>query len=83
MYRIRLTNGTEYPVRFCGARGGLLTMEILTADSFLTVAEVFTEQAASVTFLYDSTQEVFEGYTELVMMNGSTSGAYTITLRKE
>ena len=83
MYRIKLNDGAEYPVRFCSARGGLLTMEILTADSFLDVAQVFTEQAASVTFLYDSSQEVFEGYTELIMINGSTPGAYTITLRKE
>ena len=83
MYKIRLSDGAEYPVRFCSARGGLLTMVILTADSFLDVAEVFTEQAASVTFLYDSSQEVFEGYTELVMINGSTPGAYTVTLRKE
>lgn len=83
MYKIRLNDGTEYPVRFCSARGGLLTMEILSDIDFLSVAHLFTYQVQTVTFLYDSSQEVFEGYTELIMINGSTPGAYTITLRKE
>lgn len=83
MYKIRLSNGEEYPARFCSARGGLLTMGIETDRSFLAVAHSFTDYTQTVTFLYDSTQETFEGYTELTMINGSTVGEYLITLRQE
>lgn len=83
MYKIRLSNGEEYPARFCSARSGLLTMSIQTDRSFLAVAHSFADNSQTVTFIYDSTEETFEGYTELVMINGSTAGEYLITLRQE
>lgn len=82
MYRIRLSDGTEYPARFCAARGNLLTMSIETGSSFLALAHAFSDYADPVVFLYDSTEQVFEGFSELVMINGSTRGEYLITLRK-
>ena len=83
MYKIRLSNGEEYPARFCSARGGLLTMSIQTDRSFLAVAHSFADYSQTVIFIYDSTQETFEGYTELVMINGIEAGEYLITLRQE
>ncbi len=83
MYKIRLTDGEEFNARFCSARGGLLTMGIQSDRSFLAVAHSFTDYSQTVTFIYDSTEETFEGYTELVMINGSTAGEYLITLRQE
>lgn len=82
MYKIRLNDGTEFPVRFCSARGGLLTMCILSDDSFLSIAQIFTEQSQTITFLYDNSQDVFEGFTDLIMINGNVYGEYSITLRK-
>lgn len=82
MYKIRLDDGTEYPVRFCSARGDTLTASILTGQSFLTVAQTFTDNTHTVAFIYDSTEEDFAGYTELVMINGTTAGEYSIMLKK-
>lgn len=83
MYKIRLTDGEEFNARFCSARGGLLTMGIQSDRSFLAIANAFTDHAGTVSFLYDSTEETFEGYTDLIMINGATPGEYSITLRKE
>lgn len=82
MYRIRLSDGTEFPARFCSARGGLLTMGILSNGDLLSVAQAFTGNSAAITFLYDESQDVFNGYTDLIMINGSTVGEYQLTLRK-
>lgn len=81
MYRIKLSDGTtEYPARWCSARGGLLTMCILSAEQLVSIAEAFTNNTGTVTFIYDSTEETFEGFTRLIVINGSTPGEYTITL---
>ena len=82
MYRIRLTNSTEYPVRFCGARGDLLTMNVLSDEDFLTIAQTIGENAQTVVFLFDNSQQVLEGYTELVMINHNAPGEFLITLKK-
>ena len=82
MYKIRLNDGTEYPVRFCSARGDTLTTSILTEQDFLTIAQTFTDNTQAVAFLYDSTEEDYEGYTELTMINNTTAGEYSIMLKK-
>ena len=82
MYKIRLNNGTEYPVRFCGARGDLLTMSVLSEADFLTVAQTIGGNSQTVLFLFDSSQQVLEGYTELVLVNNINPGEYLITLKK-
>ena len=82
MYKIRLNNGSEYPVRFCGARGDLLTMSVLSEADFLTVAQTIGGNSQTVLFLFDSSQQVLEGYTELVLVNNINPGEYLITLKK-
>ena len=43
MYRIRLADETELPVRWCGESGGVLTASILSDLPFLGVAEIFAD----------------------------------------
>lgn len=82
MYKIRLSNGTEYNVRFCGARGDLLTMSVLSEADFLTVAQTIGDNSQTVLFLFDSSQQELVGYTELVLVNNINPGEYLVTLRK-
>lgn len=82
MYKIRLNNGDEYAVQFCSAREDSLIMHVLSADPLLAIAQEFTGNTGTVTFLYDNTQEIFEGYTDLASINGATKGEYIIALRK-
>ena len=81
-YKIRLTDGNEYNVRLCAARNGMLVTTIQSYESFMTVANNFAGNTQTVVFCYDSTEDVFTGYTELVSINGTITGEYTITLRQ-
>lgn len=82
MYKIRLSNGAEYNVRFCGARGDLLTMSVLSEADFLTVAQTIGGNSQMIVFLFDNSQQELEGYTELVLVNNINPGEYLVTLRK-
>ena len=82
MYKIRLNNGAEYNVRFCGARGDLLTMSVLSEADFLTVAQAIGDNSQTILFLFDSSQQELIGYTELLMVNNINPGEYLITLKK-
>lgn len=82
-YRIRLNDGTEYNVRLCAARNGMLVTTIQSYEGFMTVANNFNGNTQTVTFCYDSTEDVFTDYTELVSINGTITGEYTITLKQE
>lgn len=83
MYKIRLNNGAEFQALYCSARSGLLTMSIISSGSFLSVAQVFSEQSQSVTFIYDTTEERFIGYTRLILVNDLGDGEFQVSLRKE
>lgn len=83
MYKIRLNDGTEFPARFCSARGGILTIGITTTAEFYTVATKFCQQGQSVTFCYDGTEERYVGYTRVLAINGATAGEYQIMMEKE
>ena len=84
MYRIRLADETEIPVRWCGESGGVLTASILSELPFLGVAEVFAdaEKTRRIVFEYGGMRDVFEGYTALNLINASAAGEYLISLRK-
>lgn len=82
-YKIRLNDNTEFHARFCSERKGLLTVGIETEATFLTVAQKFSEAAACITFIYDTTEERHIGFTKLVTINSSVDGEYEVTLRKE
>lgn len=82
MYKIRLNNGTEYNVRFCGTRGDLLTMSVLSEADFLTVAQAIGDNSQTILFLFDNSQQELNGYTELLMVNNINPGEYLVTLRK-
>lgn len=83
MYRIRLTDGTEFPTRFASARDGLLTSCIISDVDIADVAATFKGNTQTVTFIYDSSQEAYTGYDKLVLIDGTRAGEYTIALRKE
>lgn len=83
MYRIRLNDGTEYAAIFCSASGGVLTMDIQSTEKFSAITNKFCENAQSVTYTYDSTEERYLGYTRPIMVATNAPGQYTIMLGKE
>lgn len=85
MYKIRLNDGTEFPARWCGAAGDVLTASVMTEQSFVDIAEIFAnaEKNRAIAFLYGEMETDYEGFTKLILINGSTAGEYIISLRKE
>lgn len=83
MYLLRLNDGTELSCRFCSGRE-LLTMSVLSELGFLEIAEIFADPARTqtVTFFYGEMQDVYSGYTDLVMINRADPGEYLISLRR-
>ena len=82
MYKIRLTDGTEYNARFCAARDDLLTMAFQSFEGLVTVANVFNGNTESVTYAYDSTEDTFTGYTDIAMIQHSAADEFTVILRR-
>lgn len=82
MYRIIINHGLQFPAGFCAAVNGLLTMSIKTDLDFLSVAQAFSA-VQTISFAYDNTEDAFDGYTALVMVNKSADDEYLITLKKE
>jgi len=84
MYQIRLSDGAVLPVRFCAARDGVLTIDVVTDMGFMDVANLLSdpEKTAQITFLYGDMADLHEGYTHLFIINGATAGEYLVSLRR-
>ena len=83
MYRIRLSNGTEYPVKFCATSGGIFTARLVTNESFLSIATEFSNElnTQTIEYLYDSTTDTFCGYTVLQSISITDSGDTIVILK--
>lgn len=84
MYKIRLNDGTEYHARYCSEGNGEFITRIETDASFVDVTLKFAsaENTKTMLFLYDSTEQAYEGYTELESVTVATNGDYIIMLGK-
>ena len=84
MYQLRLNDGTVLACNFCSGSAALV-MSIASELSFLEIAEIFADPALTqtMTFIYGEMQDVYSGYTTLVMINNANPGEYLISLKKE
>lgn len=72
---IRLSDGTTYGAVWCGAADGVLSMNLAEEMTVLEAAEVFSdaERTEKIVFRYggdEITEDAFEGYTRLRMVQG-------------
>lgn len=83
MYKIRLSDNTAFDVMYCSARNGVLTMRIISDQSFIQIAELFADadKTSTIYFDYDQTEDTFCGYTVLTVINGTVAGEYFINLK--
>ena len=84
MYKIRLNDGTEYPVKYCAASNGEFRARLITGAGFLEIAAAFSDAAKTRTmyFVYDKTEKRFDGYTDLKEITVAENGDYIIALRE-
>lgn len=86
MYKVRLANGAEYPVHWCGGSGGSLSIA-LPEGELPTLAQVFGDPEATkvIEFVSDHNTTIYDNYTRLVaLIDERWQGMYiTITLRQE
>ncbi len=88
MYIIRLANGAEYPVRWCGVSCGILVAELTDGAMTMTgAAEVFSDAEATGTikYKYGEMSDVYEGYTQLILIQDQRwqGGGIMIQLRRD
>lgn len=88
MYMIRLDNGAEYPVRWCGMSSGILTAELM--DDTMTMVEAAAafsdaEATGKITYQYGEMADDFEGYTQLILIQDQRwqGGGIMIQLRRD
>ena len=88
MYTIKLANGAEYPVKWCGMSSGILIAELM--NNTMTMVEVATafsdaEATATITYQYGEMTDVYEGYTQLILVQDQRwqGGGIMIQLRRE
>lgn len=77
MRSVRLANGEQYEADWCGAANGILTMNLITDESFMDIAQDFSDKTATkeIVFDYDVGQSVFKDYTNLISIQvGGWSG---------
>lgn len=85
MYSLILNDGTSLACRFCAARSGTLTLGIESELTFIQVSEMFADasKTALIAFAYGEMRDEHEGYTKLILVNGTTPNEYIISLKKE
>lgn len=76
MNRVRLNDGSEYPVDFCGLSEGVVTFRTFNPIDVEAAAPVFSNKEATskITYLFDNgmvpdqpiVAAVYEGYTRLI-----------------
>lgn len=86
MNAIRLNDGTEYPVVWCGAADGVLCAELKTPMTVSFAAGIFGDSArtSGVTYLIGGTAAgSFAGYTTLLgVQRDRWNGRVTVQLEK-
>lgn len=86
MYKIRLKDGIEYGVYWCGAADGVLNAAIVSDGTMSELAAVFdyTDNTAHIEYEYDGSVNVYDGYTKLItiMDRREQSGELIISLKK-
>ena len=86
MYKIRLKDGIEYGVYWCGAADGVLNAAIVSDGTMGELAAVFdaSENTERIEYEYDGSVNVYEGYTRLIsiMDRREQSGELMISLKK-
>lgn len=85
MRHIRLTDGTEYDVDLCGARGDMLMINVTSDASLLSLVATFSDPAKveRIEHWFDDTETdhiVYNGYTTLSAVALSATGKL-LTLR--
>lgn len=84
MRRIRLANDAEYEITRCGAAEGVLWIG-LPELTIVQAAQVFSDtQATAViaSFFDGGADRVYEGYTELIVVQTEYDGSTLIALRR-
>lgn len=86
MRRIRLANDTEYEINRCGAADGVLWIGFPPGElTIAQAAQVFSDTQATAiiaSFFDGGTDRVYEGYTELVVVQTEYDGSTLIALRR-
>ena len=86
MRRIRLANDAEYEINRCGAADGVLWIGFPPGElTIAQAAQVFSDtQATAVisSFFDEGADRVYEGYTELVVVQTEYDGGTLIALRR-
>lgn len=85
MYTLTLNDGTVYGADFAAALGDTFTAMIVTDETLLEVASKFSDKASTqkMAFKYGEMSAEHEGYTRLILVNGTTPGKYILSLTKE
>lgn len=94
MNRIRLNDGTEYPVEFCGLSDNVVGFRIAAPGTIADLAPIFgdSKKTDKITYLLDNTlvpdqpivAAVYEGYTRHIgLLIDRYNGHVTIQLQKE
>lgn len=85
MYQLILNDGTVFDCRFCAARNGLLTANIVTDKTFLEIAEIFSHitNTERIAFRYGEMTDTHYDFTGLVLVNKTSENEYLISLKKE
>lgn len=85
MFKVILTDKTEYPVAWCGCSGGALTVALRDGE-LPELAQVFgdPQKTEHINFVHDNDATAYEGYTQLVaLIDGRWQGMeITITMRQ-
>ena len=71
MRKIKLADGSEYPVEYCGASGGLVSFSLEEKMSIRECAEIFSDKTKTVkidSYQDDILLESHEGYTHLICL---------------
>lgn len=68
MYKIKLSDGTEYEVNWCGVDNNILVISFEGDDTLTNYAAVFgdTNKTRVIEYLYDSSSRLFDNYTYLI-----------------
>lgn len=77
---LRLNDGTEYPLKYCGEDNGVLWFEIETDMPTACAAFSDREKLVKITDTYDGQEDLrsveWDGYTEMIYISNIGTGDY-------
>ena len=84
---IKLNDGTEYDVGWCGASRGVLSMDLIGEHDFLELARTFTNarKTERIECHYGEMCTLYEGFTRLleITVGGWAEGNVLVCLKEE